>query len=92
MRKNSNAVNSSDDLIEDSYAIIDQDLADMANRLKKITTKEEYDGLTAEVGQARLRMIAVARAKGGLTFARLMRPFDELIHGENITVMRRRRR
>ena len=30
MRKNSNAVNSSDDLIEDSYAIIDQDLADMA--------------------------------------------------------------
>ena len=47
--------------------------------------------LTAGVGLARLRMIAVARAKGGATFARLMRTVDESISGDNVVRFRRGR-
>ena len=85
-----NSMATSADVMEDSYEAIDRDLADIAERLNG-ATKQEMTELTAGVGLARLRMIAVARAKGGAAFARLMRTVDESISGDNVVRFRRGR-
>jgi hypothetical protein len=58
-----------------------------AARLRR-PTAQEMAALTEEVREAHLRVIAFARSRGGVTFARMMCP-DEPV-GENVVSFRRR--
>ena len=73
---------------EDSYAAVNATLVDIAERLKGANPKKRAE-LAVEVGRVHQRMIAIARRKGGATFAGLMRPSDEYA-GENVVIFRRK--
>ena len=71
-------------------ASILRDLDDIERRWAVKTTDQEEADLLDEIRGARLRVIAFARARGGATFARMMRPFDEHTTGDNVVRFCRR--
>ena len=71
-------------------ASILRDLDDIERRWAVKTTAQEEADLLEDIRRARLRVIAFARSSGGATFARMMRPFDEHIAGDNVVRFRRR--
>ena len=90
MKRQTDPVASNTNVIEeDSYAAVDATLADIAERLKG-ANREKRTELAVEVGRAHQRMIAIARRKGGATFAGLMRPLDEYVTGDNVVIFRRK--
>ena len=67
-----------------------RDLDDIERRWFARTTVQEEAELIEAVGRVRLRVIAFARSRGGATFARMMRPHDDPVGGNNVVGFRRR--
>ena len=67
-----------------------RDLDDIERRWSCETTAQEEAELIEDIRRARLRVIAFARSRGGATFARMMRPHDDPVSGDNVVRFRRR--
>ena len=67
-----------------------RDLDDIERRWSARRTAQEEAELIESICRVRLRVIAFARSRGGTTFARMMRPHDEPVSGDNVVRFSRR--
>ena len=67
-----------------------RDLNDIERRWSARRTAQEEAELIESICRVRLRVIAFARSRGGATFARMMRPHDDPVSGDNVVRFRRR--